>query len=484
MATRRERLPGWLRRPGIGRRVALAMALSLVAIQLQAFAQIWLLARPEIRLVGTRWLAETTRDAAAFALTLPPDARRAALRERYDSPYLRATWSRERPWPAAEEADHALTRRFAATLRAMVGPEADIIVAPQRLEHLFPFSRVRVVMVPPGVETDFDATPLPDDAPDVPMLAAVRAAIRGADGSWVSVTPVGFVDGGPLAALPITPLVVGGLIIGIVSVATARRLLAPLDRLVETARRIGTARAVVPVPTDGLGEFAAVARAFEDIQHRLLRFDAERAQMLAAMSHDLRSALTRLRLAVDHGEGMDPDPAVLREIEDMQAMVESTLAFASGEAQPGARRSLDLAALLITMVDDAVDHGRPCSYAGPDHAEMLGSPHGLRRALWNLIDNAMKYGGVARVSLQVGPAAVRIEIADDGAGIPPHRVEEAFAPFRRLDPARSGRQPGVGLGLTIARDVIEGHGGCITVHIPPEGGSVVAVTLPVGEAQA
>lgn len=480
MARGIERLPGWLRRPGIGRRVALAMALSLVAIQLQAFAQIWLLARPEIRLVGTRWLAETTHDAAAFAFALPAEARDDALRRRYDSPYLRAAWSAQRPWPATEEADQPVTRRLAATLRAMADPGTDAAVAPQRLDNLFPFRRVQVAVLPPGSEAAFDATPVPAGAPDVPMLAAVRTAIRGPDGSWVSVTPVGFADGGPLAPLPITPLVVGGLIIGIVSVATARRLLAPLDRLVEAAGRIGTARTVVPVPAEGLGEFAAVARAFEDIQHRLLRFDAERAQMLAAMSHDLRSALTRLRLAVEQDAGSDPDPALLREIDDMQAMVESTLAFASGEARPGERRPLDLAALLITMVDDAADHGRPCSYTGPDHAEILGAPHALRRALWNLIDNAMKYGGVARVSLQASAGAVRIEIADEGPGIPPDRVEEAFAPFRRLDPARSGRQPGVGLGLTIARDVIEGHGGTITVRIPPGGGSVVEVVLAVG----
>lgn len=479
MPTRIERLPGWLLRPGIGRRVALAMALSLVAIQLQAFAQIWLFARPEIRLVGTRWLAETTRDAAAFAFAIPAEARDAALRQRYDPAHLRVTWSAQRPWPAGEESDQPLTRRFAATLRALVDPAAETIVAPQRLEHLFPFSRVQVAVVPPGAEAAFDASPVPPGAAEVPMLAAVRAAVQGADGSWVSVTPVGFADGGPLAALPITPLVVGGLIIGIVSVATARRLLAPLDRLVEAARRIGTARAVVPVPAEGLGEFAAVARAFEDIQHRLLRFDAERAQMLAAMSHDLRSALTRLRLAVDRDATQEADPAVLREIEDMLAMVDSTLAFASGEARPGERRPLDLAALLITMVDDAADHGRPCCYAGPDHAEVRGSPHGLRRALWNLIDNAMKYGGVARVSLQAGPAVVRIEIADDGPGIPPDRVEEAFAPFRRLDPARSGRQPGVGLGLTIARDVIEGHGGSIEFRKPTQAGAVVEVVLPV-----
>ncbi len=473
-----EPMLGWLRRPGIGRRIALAMALALFAVQVQAFVQIWLFARAEVHLVGTRWLAETARDVAETAFAVPEAERAAALRRRFAGRPVAVAWSRAAPWDGPEQQVAPEARRLAATVRAMVDPAMPVAFRAQSLEYLFPFRSVRVGVQPPEVEAGLATTPLPPDAPEEVLPASLRIAVQGPDGSWVSITPVGFGDLGLLAAFPVSPLAVGGLIIGLASIATARRLLAPLDRLVEAAGRIGTARAFVPVPADGLAEFGAVARAFEEIQHRLLRFDADRTQMLASMSHDLGSALTRLRLAVEPGGGQEPDPVLLREIEDMQAMVESTLAFASGEARPGPRRPTDLAALLITLVDHAGDLGRACSYRGPDHAEAPGHPPALRRAFWNLIDNAVKYGGTARVGLSDTPGGVCVTIADDGPGIPAERMEEALAPFRRLDPARGGAQRGVGLGLTIARDVVVGHGGTLVLRNGEAGGLVVEVTLP------
>ena len=473
-----EPMLGWLRRPGIGRRIALAMALALFAVQVQAFVQIWLFARAEVHLVGTRWLAETARDVANIAFGVPEAERAAALRRRFAGSPAEVAWSRAAPWDGSEEQVAPEVRRLAATVRAMVDPAMRVTFQSQSLEYLFPFRSVRVGVQPPEVAAGLTASPLPPDAPEEVLPASLRIAVQGPDGSWVSITPVGFGDLGLLAAFPVSPLAVGGLIIGLASIATARRLLAPLDRLVEAAGRIGTARAFVPVPAEGLAEFGAVARAFEEIQHRLLRFDADRTQMLASMSHDLGSALTRLRLAVEPGGGREPDPVLLREIEDMQAMVESTLAFASGEARPGPLRPTDIAALLITLVDHAGDLGHACSYRGPDHAEAPGHPPALRRAFWNLIDNAVKYGGTARVALSVTPGGVCMEIADDGPGIPADRMEEALAPFRRLDPARGGAQRGVGLGLTIARDVVVGHGGTLVLRNVEAGGLVVEVTLP------
>jgi signal transduction histidine kinase len=478
---RRDQALGWLRRPGIGRRVALAMALSLVAVQLQAFLQVRLLARPEVRLVGTAWLADTARDAARFAFALPPEARAAALAARAGSPYVRLEWSPGRPWPGPDQSGHVLVKRFAATLRQHFPPGTQLVVAVDRLQYLFPFRTVRVVPVPDDIGARLADAPLPPGADDELMATNIRVAVQGADGSWLSVTPVGFADLGPFGGLPLPPLIAAGLIISLVSIYTARRLMAPLDRLVEVAGRIGTARAFVPVPAAGLGEFGAVARAFEEVQHRLLRFDAERTQMLAAISHDLRSALTRLQLAIEPGSGRDPDPVLAREIADMQAMVDSTLAFAGGEARQATLGPTDVAALLISLVDEASDQGMACSYEGPDHAVADAYPPALRRAFRNLIDNAVKYGGTARVRLAVEPRQLRITILDQGPGIPPHRFEEALAPFRRLDPARSGQIPGVGLGLTIARDVVASHGGSLALGNPPEGGLCVEVTLPRGD---
>jgi signal transduction histidine kinase len=257
-------------------------------------------------------------------------------------------------------------------------------------------------------------------------------------------------------------LLVGGAIIAFFSVGTARSIVRPLDQLVIAAARVGRSREFVAVSSDGLHEFSAVARAFEDIQKRLLRFIDDRTQMLGAISHDLRSCLTRLRVTAEAGSTNETQTVLLREIDEMTLMLESTLAFARGEAHRSPSQAVDLAALLISVVDDAVDAGMDAYYAGPDHVEIWGVPVSLKRAFRNLIDNAVKYGAVARVSLDVNEGSVRVMIADDGPGIAPESIDEALKPFRRLDSARSGIIPGAGLGLTIARDAILSHDGTLS----------------------
>ena len=267
------------------------------------------------------------------------------------------------------------------------------------------------------------------------------------------------------------------LIIAVISTLLARRIVAPLDRLVEAADRIGKTRDFVAVPDRGLHEFGVVARAFEDMQHRLLPFVKERTQMLAAISHDLRSSLTRMRISAEQFDTDDDRNAIMPEIADMTAMVDTTLAFASRETSEAATQRLDLAALLISLVDEAADKGTDCSYAGPDHLEIVGRPVPLKRAFWNLIDNAVKYGDVARVVLAERPEHIEVTISDHGPGIPENRIEEAMAPFRRLDQARSAETPGTGLGLAIVRDVIVSHGGSISFKTQADRGLVVTILL-------
>jgi signal transduction histidine kinase len=218
------------------------------------------------------------------------------------------------------------------------------------------------------------------------------------------------------------------------------------------------------------------------MQQRLIRFVGDRTQMLAAISHDLRSSLTRLKIAT---EGALPDnayaddrEAILAEIIDMEAMLELTLSFATGEAMAVPNRPIDVAALLISLVDNAVDNGKRCDYKGPNHSETIGHPISLKRAFSNLIDNAVKYGAAAHVSLVTDASTLRIAIADDGPGIPPELVEEAFKPFRRLDPARSEVVRGSGLGMTIARDAVQSHGGIIWMQNGADDRFTVIVELP------
>ena len=468
---------GWLRRPGLSRRIAVAMVLSLVAIQVQALLQFSLLTDPEIRLVGTRWLAEATRDAVNETFALPADRRSLVLGQKADSNLIRFSWGASPPWP--DESGSPLAARLAATLREMLQDKVQAIrISVTTSNFISPVGRARVVVIPNDEGARLGTSPVRADEPDILISASARIAVQGADGTWVSVQPIAFRDGAFGASLPFAPLIAGGMIIALVSTFMARRLVAPLDRLVVAAERIGAAREPVHVETAGLHEFSAVAEAFEDMQQRLLRFVDDRTHMLAAISHDLRSSLTRLRLAAEQCPGEVERAALSAEIDEMRVMVDSTLAFASGEARLAPNKPTDIAALLISLVDEATDAGRPCSYEGPNHIETMGHPVSLKRAFWNIIDNALKYGKTANVELRVKTSTVEIIVDDEGPGIPEASVEDVFAPFRRLDPARGQETPGVGLGLTIARDVIQSHGGTIALVNRSGRGLSVVLELP------
>ena len=472
-------LGAWLFRPTLSRRLAGALLLSLVAIQAQALLQINYLARPEIRLIGTRWLAEVAGLSAREAFALPKKARASFLAEQSARSRMRFHWHEGAAPTQPDDSATMIAAQFAATLRDVMGTDLkQLHIRASSIGFQFPTNMIKVAADPGDVAQTPDQRPVPAGAPDVLVHAGIRMSLQGPDGSWIDVEPIGLIEGSLGRSLPWAPLLIGGVIIALVSTWTARRIMAPLDRLVVVAERIGTAREPVRVETAGLHEFAGVARAFEDMQQRLLRFVEDRTRILAAVSHDLRTSLTRLRLAAEQCSGAAERAALEAEIEEMRTMVDSTLAFASGEAQLAPNQPTDIAALLISLVDEATDLGKNCAYEGPNHIETMGHPVSLKRAFWNVIDNALKYGKSARTSLTVEPASISITIDDNGPGIPEAHHDDVFAPFRRLDPARGYELPGVGLGLTIARDVIQSHGGTIALTNREGGGLTVLIILP------
>jgi len=469
----------WFGNASLSQRIAVAMILSLVAIQAQAFLQIMWLSKPELRMTGTRALAELVGEIARGAFALPPDQRQPWLDVQSRERGVTLSTSRVLETTEPNERDSPLARRFTATLVDALGSDAkDVHIVASGIKYRFPTNLVGIALAPNGLEKHLNYEPIRHGEPDALIPATLRVWVQGRDGSWVGVAPFGFDDGAFGTSLPYAPLLAGGLIIALASAFTARRMVAPLERLVVAAERIGVAREPVRVDTEGLHEFGAVARAFDDMQQRLLKFVDDRTQMLAAISHDLRSALTRMRLASERISEEDVRTPVLAEIEDMQSMIDSTLAFASGEARLAPSQPTDIAALLISIVDEASDAGAPCVYVGPDHIETKGHPASLKRAFRNVIDNALKYGKSARVLMDVDLASIKIRVSDAGPGIPADKVEDVFTPFRRLDPARSHTTPGVGLGLTIARDVVQSHGGTIALQNGPNGGLNVHIHLP------
>jgi signal transduction histidine kinase len=234
-----------------------------------------------------------------------------------------------------------------------------------------------------------------------------------------------------------------------------------------------------PLPEHGPREVRDAARAFNGMQGRIQRLVADRTQTLAAVSHDLRTPITRLRLRADFVDDEEQRGKMLRDLAEMEAMISSTLAFLGEEAQTEEARVADIAAMLDTICDEMSDAGSDVRFETKIRpVPMRCRPLALKRAFTNLIDNAVKYGGKARVSLDVCPAELEIDIEDAGPGIPECEQEKVFSPFYRLESSRNRETGGTGLGLTFARSAIRSHGGEIVFANLSQGGFRVTVRLP------
>jgi signal transduction histidine kinase len=200
--------------------------------------------------------------------------------------------------------------------------------------------------------------------------------------------------------------------------------------------------------------------------------------MLAAMSHDLRTPLTRLRLRAEFVEDPDQQRKMLAELDEMAAMVDATLAFAREDARREDARRLDLGELVASVCDDAVDANEDVTFEPAPRCEVLGRPIALRRAIANVVGNAVKYAGGARVRVAARGAEFAVEIDDDGPGIPEHEHERVFAPFYRIETSRSRDTGGAGLGLAVARSIVRAHGGDIRLAGRAGAGLRVTILVP------
>jgi signal transduction histidine kinase len=266
------------------------------------------------------------------------------------------------------------------------------------------------------------------------------------------------------------------------AILVSRRVTAPLGRFSAAAVRLGTDVDAPPMEESGPTEIREAAQAFNQMQRRIRRFVEDRTQMLAAISHDLRTMLTRFSLRADYIDDEEQRAKTLADLAEMQSMLEATLSLARDDAAAEPRTAVDLSSLLQTLCDDLADAGQPVTFEGADRVTLACRPAALRRAFANLIDNAVKYGREAVVGLSDGADEVVIRIADRGPGIPEAEREKVFAPFYRLEGSRSRETGGTGLGLALARNLVRGHGGDITLEDRAGGGLVVRVALPRGEA--
>ena len=339
----------------------------------------------------------------------------------------------------------------------------------------------QVLIVPPEAGAIVSRGPLRDDEPDILTPEGFTMAVGLPDGRALMV-----VSGPNFGASRTTTLILslagGAILIALLAILTARSLLAPLGKLAALADRLGRERNPVPVDDLSIPELRSIATAFSTMHARLTRFVDERTQMLAAISHDLRTPLTRLTLSAEYVTDPRQRAELQSSLNDMKVMLEETLAFASQDARREEHRRLDLAALLSSLCDEAEDGGMPFTYDGPLHAIISARPVAIRRAFSNIVRNAGLYAGGGRITLQIDGNDALVTIADDGPGIPDEDLERVFQPFTRGETSRNRDTGGTGLGLTIARDLILGHGGTVALERGGPGlpgtGLIVRVRLP------
>ncbi len=262
------------------------------------------------------------------------------------------------------------------------------------------------------------------------------------------------------------------------SLFAVRWVTRPLSTLAAAAESLGEDINRPPLAEGGPTEVRRAARAFNTMQGRLARFINDRTRVLAAMSHDLKTPLTRIRLRAELLDDAEMRAKFLKDVEEMQSMITQALDFMRDAASREPSQPLDVMALLESMQDDYRDAGHPFEVLGTARAPCSGRPLALRRCLANLIDNAIRYGSAPSVEVEERPGELAIRVLDEGPGIPEADLERAFEPFFRVEASRSRDTGGTGLGLGIARNIARAHGGDITLRNRPEGGLEATLALP------
>jgi signal transduction histidine kinase len=258
----------------------------------------------------------------------------------------------------------------------------------------------------------------------------------------------------------------------------ARMTTRPLKQLAQAAKDLGNDINHPPLKLAGASEIRQASAAFNAMQARIRQYIFQRTQMLAAITHDLQTPLTRLRLRLEKVSDPELQERLIGDLSAMQAMVKEGLDLARSVDTTEAMQPLDFDSLLDSVCSDASDAGQHVVLNGRAAMALLGRPMGLRRCLVNLIDNAVKYGQEAVVTVERMAGAARIHIRDAGPGIASAEQARVFEPFYRVESSRSRESGGTGLGLTIARNIAEQHGGTLALANHPEGGLEVTLVLP------
>ncbi|MEZ2145981.1 ATP-binding protein [Bradyrhizobium sp. DN5] len=309
---------------------------------------------------------------------------------------------------------------------------------------------------------------------------AHRVAVELPDGTVIA----GRVDGGPRpwfwGAPWLVTLMTAFICITVLGLWAARALAAPLSSFAKAAENFSLDGTAEPLPERGPEEIRSVARALNRMHERIARLMSDRTRMLAAISHDLRTPITRLRLRAEFIEDEGNRKRMLIDLDQMRSMLESVLSLLRNDRKIEAVTLVDIASTLQLVADQFGDMGHAVHYDGPASATAAARPDDLHRGVTNLVENAVRFGAEVTIRLDVSGTTLVIDVEDDGPGISDARKQEMLEPFVRGDDARTmDESTGFGLGLSIARAIALAHGGELSLHDREPHGLIVRMQLPV-----
>jgi signal transduction histidine kinase len=307
--------------------------------------------------------------------------------------------------------------------------------------------------------------------------STVIGDLRLSDGSWMTFEMRGLASQGNLAFDRILRALVPALLLLLFSGLLIRSTLRPLRTLIAATGKVGLGKRQ-PIEESGSAEIRSLIHAFNEMQDRIHKLIESRTLALAAVSHDLRTPLARLQLRIENVREDELRDELGGDVTEMDDMVASLLAFFGRQSDAEKPTLTNLAITVSTLVDEATDRGLDAHYIGPDNFEVTVRVSAIRRAIANLLENALHYGGRAEVRLEASESTITITVDDDGPGIPEDRITEVMQPFVRLADARERNTSGLGLGLAIVASVVEAEGGTFTLSNRPTGGLSAQITVP------
>ncbi len=395
-------------------------------------------------------------------LTAASPAERTRIMQAVSNDTLKVTYGKPAGSDAAagEESELMTTARDALALALPPGVGFRVIVA--RPVYLNPDS---------WYEREFV------ERPGVRMYATVLLN----DGVWITVESIDPARATQWVIRMFRNLAIVDGVMVILCFFAVRLVTRPLSVLANAAEDLGRNIDRPPLPESGANELVRASRALNVMQDRLKRYVDTRMKVLAAMSHDLKTPITRMRLRAEMLDDAHVKAKFIKDLDELQLMVGSTLDYMRGLAEGSeAIQPIDVTALISSLKEDAEEAGHTVTLSGDARSPVMGRAQALKRCLQNLIDNALAYGRRADITLRDEGGALNIAISDDGPGIPEDDIERVFEPFYRVEGSRNRNTGGSGLGLSIARNIAQAHGGSVRLRNLARGGLEATLRIPRG----